>query len=190
MRELIWAGCYSSWHWECTPRRFSRTLHAFLGRMLLLSHVSVRFRSFSRGSKTSNLLLAFSNHHLEYGFPSTHSTNSISIALFIYTHVHRLASLPAPSTNLITTLAPPSDWSISLTTYWISALLLALYTFSIVYGRLYCAMHSFTDCAIGVAIGAVIWAVYWVTEDAVENWLIHAGWSGQLHVHFLSSRCL
>jgi hypothetical protein len=40
MRELIWAGCYSSWHWECTPRRLSRTLHAFLGRMLLLSRLS------------------------------------------------------------------------------------------------------------------------------------------------------
>ena len=125
-----------------------------------------------------NPCLAISNHHLEYGFPSTHSTNSISIALFIYTHVHRLATLPVPSTNLITTLAPPTDWSISLTTYWISTLLLAWYTFSIVYGRLYCAMHSFVDCAMGVAMGAVIWAVYWVTEDAVENWLIHAGWSG------------
>jgi len=44
-------------------------------------------------------------------------------------------------------------------------------------------MHSFTDCAIGVVMGTVIWAVYWVFEDAVENWLIHAGWSGQLDVH-------
>jgi membrane-associated phospholipid phosphatase len=120
--------------------------------------------------------LTISTHHLEYGFPSTHSTNSISIALFIFTHVHRLAASPTPSPNLITTLAPTGDWSISKTTYWISTFLLAWYTFSIVYGRLYTAMHSLSDCAIGVVMGAVIWAVYWVTEDLVESWLINAGW--------------
>lgn len=80
---------------------------------------------------------------------------------------------------MITTLSPPGDWSITPTTYWISTFLLAFYTFSIVYGRLYTAMHSFTDCAMGVAMGAIIWAAYWVTEDAVENWLINAGWSGR-----------
>ena len=178
MHDLIWVGCYSSWHWECTSRPLRRTLLASLDHMLLLSPVLVRTQLFRKIVKTSESFLAFSNHHLEYGFPSTHSTNSISIALFIYTHVHRLATVPAPSNNLITTLAPPSDWSISPTTYWISTLLLAWYTFSIVYGRLYCAMHSFVDCAIGAAMGAVIWAIYWLAEDAVEKWLIHAGWSG------------
>jgi hypothetical protein len=49
-------------------------------------------------------------------------------------------------------------------------------------------MHSFTDCALGAMMGAVIWAIYWVTEDAVENWLIHAGWSGQLHVHLFPNQ--
>jgi hypothetical protein len=36
--------------------------------------------------------------------------------------------------------------------------------FSIVFGRLYTAMHSFTDCATGVVMGAGIWWVhdgYW-----------------------------
>jgi hypothetical protein len=44
-------------------------------------------------------------------------------------------------------------------------ILLAIYTFSIVFGRLYTAMHSFTDCAVGVALGAGIW---WG----------HSSWSG------------
>ena len=36
-------------------------------------------------------------------------------------------------------------------------IMLVIYTFSIVFGRLYTAMHSFTDCAVGVAMGAAIW---------------------------------
>jgi membrane-associated phospholipid phosphatase len=183
-------GYYSSWHWECTSLHLSKTLLVSLDLMLRPSPASVRIKSSCKVRRKCDLSLAFSNHHLEYGFPSTHSTNSISIALFIYTHVHRLASLPAPSTNLITTLAPPSDWSISPTTYWISTVFLAWYTFSIIYGRLYCAMHSFSDCALGAMMGAVIWAIYWVTEDAVENWLIHAGWSGQSHVYLSRNRFL
>jgi len=34
--------------------------------------------------------LAVGNHHLEYGFPSTHSANSVSMALFLGAHVHDL----------------------------------------------------------------------------------------------------
>lgn len=95
--------------------------------------------------------IAIGSHHLEYGFPSTHSTNSVSIALFLFGHVHRLASAPSPT--------------ISPDTFTILTLILAFYTFSIVYGRLYTAMHSFTDCATGVALGAGIW---WA----------HSSWSG------------
>ncbi len=39
---------------------------------------------------------------------------------------------------------------------------LIIYTFSIVFGRLYTAMHSFTDCLMGVLLGTVIW---WVHTD-------------------------
>ena len=120
------------------------------------------------------------NHHLEYGFPSTHSTNSISIALFFYTHVHRLA---ITSNNQITTLASTSDWTISPTTYWVSSVLLAWYAFSIVFGRLYTAMHSFTDCIMGCVMGAAVWAGYWMMENQIERWLETPGWTGQ-YPHF------
>lgn len=87
------------------------------------------------------------SHHLEYGFPSTHSTNSVSIALFLFSHVYELAY---PSVSNI-----PSSISPALFTFF--SILLGIYTFSIVFGRLYTAMHSFTDCAVGVFLGTMIW---------------------------------
>ncbi|KAK0189160.1 sphingosine-1-phosphate phosphatase [Armillaria mellea] len=89
--------------------------------------------------------LTIGTHHLEYGFPSTHSTNSVSIALFLFGHVYLLAS----GSEL-----PPV---ISPFTYTVLVVLLVFYTFSIVFGRLYTAMHSFTDCAVGVILGAGLW---------------------------------
>jgi len=101
------------------------------------------------------------NHHLEYGFPSTHSTNSASIALYIHALIYRLYV----------------SGSISSTSLFLLQAGIAWYTFSIVYGRLYCAMHSFTDCAVGVGLGATVWAAHWVSQDYVDNWLSTSGWS-------------
>ncbi|KAF9265034.1 acid phosphatase/Vanadium-dependent haloperoxidase [Marasmius fiardii PR-910] len=95
--------------------------------------------------------LSIGTHHLEYGFPSSHSTNSVSLALFFFTHVYNLAT-------------PTSDRpaSISSHTYILLVLLLLWYTFSIVFGRLYTGMHSFTDIIAGVLLGAVLW---WFLTD-------------------------
>ncbi|KAH0581654.1 hypothetical protein H2248_011351 [Termitomyces sp. 'cryptogamus'] len=92
--------------------------------------------------------LTIGTHHLEYGFPSTHSTNSVSIALFFYSHVHRLASAP------ISSLPEPT---ISVHIYTLLTIILSIYVFSIVFGRIYTAMHSFTDCAVGTILGSLIW---------------------------------
>ncbi|KAJ8688727.1 Long-chain base-1-phosphate phosphatase [Pleurotus ostreatus] len=80
--------------------------------------------------------LTIGTHHLEYGFPSTHSTNSVSMALFFYALVHQIASPSA---------------------YTTSTILLTVYAFSIVFGRIYTAMHSFIDCVAGSCLGAAIW---------------------------------
>lgn len=133
--------------------------------------------------------LAIGSHHLEYGFPSTHSTNSVSIALFLFSHIHRVStsvsvtispvinatSYIAEYTTLNTTLTSndtipvllglndhsltASPYLSTLTTTTLYVLLL-LYTVSIVFGRLYTAMHSFTDCIVGVLMGAAIWFAY------------------------------
>ncbi|KAI1789463.1 PAP2 superfamily-domain-containing protein [Ganoderma leucocontextum] len=101
--------------------------------------------------------LTIGNHHLEYGFPSTHSTNSVSIALFLYTLLQR-AYIPA-----------------SAKTYQLGIALLLFYVFSIVYGRLYTAMHTFTDCIVGVALGAGIWSLHLLCGDYVDNWVGNNG---------------
>ncbi|KIY68373.1 hypothetical protein CYLTODRAFT_421694 [Cylindrobasidium torrendii FP15055 ss-10] len=87
--------------------------------------------------------LTIGTHHLEYGFPSTHSTNSVSIALIFFAKVYLAAHAEEPS--------------ISMQTFWMLLAGLLFYTFSIVFGRIYTAMHSFTDCVMGVSLGTFIW---------------------------------
>ena len=122
-------------------------------------------------AKGSTCRKAIGTHHLEYGFPSTHSTNSVSMALFIFGQVHS---------------AYLEYSAISSTTYWISCGVLVIYAISIVFGRIYTGMHSFTDCGMGVALGAAIWAAYVFTSDTVERWLASGSWSGKAHHYFVA----
>ncbi|TDL24468.1 hypothetical protein BD410DRAFT_719424 [Rickenella mellea] len=105
--------------------------------------------------------LTIGTHHLEYGFPSTHSTNSISIALYIHSYIRTFFL----------------SGSISPTAYTVSCVLIAWYGFSIVFGRLYTAMHSFTDCAVGVLLGTAIWAGHELGRDMLKTWVSQPGWS-------------
>ncbi|KAG0206140.1 hypothetical protein BGX28_002360 [Mortierella sp. GBA30] len=96
---------------------------------------------------------------LEYGFPSSHSTNAVSVALFLYCH-------------LLTT--DPASWSPY--TRELSILGLIIYAVSIVYGRLYCGMHSITDCIGGSLIGITIWAVQWTFRHTIEYYMVSPVW--------------
>lgn len=60
---------------------------------------------------------------LEYGFPSTHSTNSISVALFV---VAVTCESVSPETRALIKLGA------------------IVYAGSVVMGRIYCGMHSIT----------------------------------------------
>ena len=108
--------------------------------------------------------LVFGSHHLEYGFPSTHTTNGVSIALFLYSHVHRLYF---------------SESSISSTSYYAYLAAIIFYASSIVFGRIYTAMHSFTDCAFGVVLGTAIWALQHLFLGRVDAAIINGGWVGK-----------
>lgn len=101
--------------------------------------------------------LTMGSHHLEYGFPSTHSTNSVSIALYVYSLVH---------TQYFTAA------TISTLTYSCFCIFLAIYVCSIVFGRLYTGMHSVVDCVGGVTLGAGVWAAYALWWGSVEGWLV------------------
>lgn len=75
---------------------------------------------------------------LEYGFPSTHSANAVSVAVYSVLVLHS----PENPFSTTTTLGLES--------------LAYFYAFSIVFGRLYCGMHGFHDVIIGSIMGAVI----------------------------------
>ncbi|EEY19428.1 long-chain base protein [Verticillium alfalfae VaMs.102] len=75
---------------------------------------------------------------LEYGFPSTHSTNAVSVALYA------ILVLRSPETEY------------SATTKLVLEGLSYFYAISIVVGRLYCGMHGFLDVVVGSVIGALI----------------------------------
>ena len=95
----------------------------------------------------------------QYGFPSTHSANSISMALYfaelVYRHHSSLSALSAAAYAFLGVMA-----------------------FSVVFGRLYCGMHSLTDVAVGSAMGVLIWAAHWVAEGAIERLTLGASWLG------------
>ena len=93
---------------------------------------------------------------LEYGFPSTHSTNAASIAVYALFQLH--------------------DPKSSLDLRWRIALEVALYAYmtSIVLGRLYCGMHGFLDVFIGAALGALLAAIQCSYGNVFDDF-IHAG---------------
>jgi membrane-associated phospholipid phosphatase len=55
---------------------------------------------------------------------------------------------------------------------------LAVYLFSVVFGRLYCGMHTKTDIAGGTVIGIVVWAVQWVFRDTIDSVMTGSSWKG------------
>ena len=67
----------------------------------------------------------------------------------------------------------------SQVTYQFAVALLLFYVFSIVYGRLYTGMHSFTDCAFGIALGAGIWGLHVLCGQAVDVWSRESGFIGK-----------
>ncbi|EST09595.1 Phosphatidic acid phosphatase type 2/haloperoxidase [Kalmanozyma brasiliensis GHG001] len=110
--------------------------------------------------------LTVGTHHLEYGFPSTHSTNSVSIALYIYLWVRKMreaAQLDSTGSALF------DSW------LWEAGLL--FYATSVVYGRIYAGMHSIIDCIAGSALGAAITAVQWGFFDQIEQFVKINSWT-------------
>jgi hypothetical protein len=100
-------------------------------------------------------------HHLEYGFPSTHSTNSVSIALLVLEYVARFHLQGTLSTSAF------AAWCIGLSWYLVS----------IVFGRLYTGMHSITDCVMGVLLGTGVWAIHYFAQDAIRHLVTTGDWT-------------
>ncbi|KAK6599139.1 PAP2 superfamily protein [Botrytis cinerea] len=101
---------------------------------------------------------------LEYGFPSTHSANAVSVA------VYALFTLHSPECQLL----PTTKLALEIVSY--------SYAFSIVLGRLYCGMHGFVDVIVGSIIGALISVVECVYGSAIDNYLYSSTWKAPVTI--------
>ncbi|ETS78672.1 hypothetical protein PFICI_08525 [Pestalotiopsis fici W106-1] len=99
---------------------------------------------------------------LEYGFPSTHSANAVSVA------VYGMLILHSPDN----TLQPNTKFALEALAY--------CYTVSIIFGRLYCGMHGFLDVIIGSVMGAVISLIEFHYGPAIEIYLREQAITGVL----------
>ncbi|KAB8342760.1 hypothetical protein FH972_022358 [Carpinus fangiana] len=92
---------------------------------------------------------------LEYGFPSTHSTNAVSVAIYAIYSVYN-AENPLP---------PALSYIVQGTFYF--------YAVSIVTGRLYCGMHGYFDVIFGSILGAIIAAMQCIYGDALDRFILN-----------------
>jgi membrane-associated phospholipid phosphatase len=99
---------------------------------------------------------------LEYGFPSTHSANAVSVAVYSVLVLRSESNIFSPTMTL----------ALEILAY--------LYTVSIVFGRLYCGMHGFLDVIVGSIMGAVISLFEFYTAPITEKWMYSSSWVAPL----------
>lgn len=95
---------------------------------------------------------------LEYGFPSTHSANAVSVA------VYGLLSLRSPENTLPHTI----KLGLECLSYFYAA--------SIVFGRLYCGMHGFLDVIVGSIIGAGLGLLEFYYGPSFDAYMHSSSW--------------
>ncbi|KAF3260431.1 hypothetical protein TWF192_009714 [Orbilia oligospora] len=98
---------------------------------------------------------------LEYGFPSTHSTNAVSVALYSLLVLRDNPSIPDNQRIIYIVLA-------------------ALYATSIVFGRVYCGMHGFLDVVVGSILGVILALAEWVYGPLTNQWVWYGTWVAPL----------
>ncbi|KAL5432626.1 hypothetical protein PMIN07_001046 [Paraphaeosphaeria minitans] len=90
---------------------------------------------------------------LEYGFPSSHSSNAVSVAFYALYKFH--SARQDYNRNVFLAL--------QLLCYW--------FAISIVFGRLYCGMHGFLDVVVGSVFGGIIAVAQLIIEHSFDDWL-------------------
>jgi len=99
---------------------------------------------------------------LEYGFPSTHSANAVSVAAYA------LLLLRDPEN----TLSEGTKTGLEYLAYF--------YAFSIVIGRLYCGMHGFLDVIFGSILGLFIGVVEFYYGPELDLYMYNSSWFAPL----------
>lgn len=90
---------------------------------------------------------------LEYGFPSSHSANAVSVAFYAIYTLRQSATEDGSYTNTILQA------------------LFYFYAMSIIVGRLYCGMHGFLDVLVGSVMGAMITGIQLLFGDWMDSWV-------------------
>ncbi|KXT11989.1 hypothetical protein AC579_4633 [Pseudocercospora musae] len=96
---------------------------------------------------------------MEYGFPSTHTTNAISVAVYC---LHNLCA---------------AQDQYSALSFRLLALACLCYGTSISVGRMYCGMHGFFDVVFGAALGTIIAALRVTFGPTFDLWLGSGDWT-------------
>ena len=95
---------------------------------------------------------------LEYGFPSTHSTNAVSVAVYSLFLLNSPDSSVNPKFTLLLQIAA------------------CCYATSIVLGRLYCGMHGFFDVLVGSALGALLSITQCLFGYEFDQFVLTSSW--------------
>ncbi len=90
---------------------------------------------------------------LEYGFPSTHSTNAVSVAVYVAVQLRSINSDINPTMKTI----------LDILSYF--------YATSIILGRLYCGMHGFFDVVVGAILGAVLSVIQCLYGETFDDFM-------------------
>jgi membrane-associated phospholipid phosphatase len=105
---------------------------------------------------------------LEYGFPSTHTANSVSVFMLI-----------------VYALFDSKDSFRSPTTYQLAHVFNILYVATIVMGRVYCGMHGFLDVIGGASIGILLWLIRHIYGPAMDALIISSSYKALWVVPFV-----
>ncbi|RKP26378.1 phosphatidic acid phosphatase type 2/haloperoxidase [Syncephalis pseudoplumigaleata] len=107
--------------------------------------------------------LTFSkSHQLEYGFPSTHTTNAVSIGLFLLAQLDERWPYDARHSSM------------NVERLCVQALIW-LYMLSVSLGRLYCGMHGLVDVGAGAVIGIGVYEFWHRFWSDIEIWIMSHG---------------
>ena len=93
---------------------------------------------------------------MEYGFPSTHTTNAVSVATFCLFQLYTGRQEGQEVTTVDKLLR---------TVFW-------CYAVSITLGRMYCGMHGFFDVVIGGLLGGLIAWIRIAYGIAFDSWIL------------------
>jgi hypothetical protein len=97
---------------------------------------------------------------LEYGFPSTHSANAVSMTVY----------------GVLLLRTPELGAALGQTTTTVLEAIAYLYSATIVLGRIYCGMHGFLDIAVGSLVGAAIALTVYCWGPAVDVYMHQSSW--------------